>query len=61
MAMQSVTNASFTDVSAVSNIAGCGGGIFIDRAASIQVPLALICIVNTITTVDCLELQRHLH
>ena len=37
LAMQSVTNASFSDISAVSNIAGCGGGMFIDRAASIQV------------------------
>ena len=37
MAMQSTTNATFTGVTAVDNTADCGGGMFVDRAALIQV------------------------
>ncbi len=37
MAMQSTTNATFSGITAVANSAGCGGGMFVDRAASIQV------------------------
>lgn len=37
IAMQSMTNATFSGITAVGNSAGCGGGIFVDRAASIQV------------------------
>ena len=37
MAMQSTTNATFSGITAVGNSAGCGGGMFVDRAASIQV------------------------
>ena len=62
MAMQSVTNASFTDVSAVSNIAGCGGGVFIDRAASIQVPsYAGVRFQKMSISCDCFVLYKHLH
>ena len=39
VAMQSVTNATFSGITAVGNTAGCGGGVFIDRAARIQVSL----------------------
>ena len=37
LAMQSTTNATFSGITAVGNSAGCGGGMFVDRAASIQV------------------------
>ena len=37
MAMQSTTNATFSGITAAGNSAGCGGGMFVDRAASIQV------------------------
>ncbi len=37
MAMQSTTNATFSGITAVGNSAGCGGGMFVDRAASILV------------------------
>ena len=37
IAMQSVTNATFNGITAVGNSAGCGGGMFVDRAAFLQV------------------------
>ena len=37
IAMQSTTNATFSGITAAGNSAGCGGGMFVDRAASIQV------------------------
>ena len=38
MAMQSVTNATLTGITAVGNTAAYGGAMLIDRAALIQVP-----------------------
>lgn len=39
MAMQSVTNATLTGITAVGNTASYGGGMLIDRAAVVQVAM----------------------
>ena len=39
--MQGVTNVTLNGITAVGNTAGCGGGMFMDRAALVQVLVLL--------------------